>query len=102
VDDRLNGREFFENYARKYDIDPLVPHNWYSMPRGLVVEVCLVNLIRVKMQNLLHKQLRVSGLAKQTASIPRALQHYFPELSWEGDKFKKVPRMLKDYRDPYI
>jgi hypothetical protein len=34
-----NRRIFFENYAKKYDFDPLVPKNWYSQPRNKLMAV---------------------------------------------------------------
>lgn len=31
-------REMFDNFAKEIGIDPLVPENWYSIPRELLLE----------------------------------------------------------------
>eukprot|EP00026_Physarum_polycephalum_P000368 Phypoly_transcript_00368.p1 GENE.Phypoly_transcript_00368~~Phypoly_transcript_00368.p1 ORF type:complete len:1106 (+),score=136.69 Phypoly_transcript_00368:1680-4997(+) len=74
LNDAEKGRIFFENFAQQKGFDPLIPENWYKLPQDL------------------FEKLRASNLAKRTTSVPTALQHYFPDMKWEGHKFTKVAR----------
>jgi hypothetical protein len=45
--DRENRREFFEKYAQSCGFDPLVPENWYSVPKQTILALKVLIIIIV-------------------------------------------------------
>lgn len=40
-----NRRKFFEDYAKEKGFDPLVPHNWYRLPRSDIADIKVLIII---------------------------------------------------------
>lgn len=87
-----NRRNFFESVAKEGGFDPLVPDNWYSLPRSklLAVPVCFYSLFIFK--NLSFVLIIVQGarsvLVYYRFNIAKALRELFPGIEIDEAKFK--------------
>ena len=84
----IHRREFFENYAKVNAFNPLVPDNWYSIPRYKITAVKVNNNnTNIWVVNLIVTfQGARTVLAYHNNSLAQALQNLFPEI--EIDKLK--------------
>eukprot|EP00026_Physarum_polycephalum_P000503 Phypoly_transcript_00504.p2 GENE.Phypoly_transcript_00504~~Phypoly_transcript_00504.p2 ORF type:complete len:477 (+),score=71.61 Phypoly_transcript_00504:1867-3297(+) len=71
--DMKNRRKFFEDFAREYKFDPLIPENWYQQSRKQILDT------------------KGSGkvLLYYSRSVKTALLDVFPEIGLEKMKFHK-------------
>eukprot|EP00026_Physarum_polycephalum_P001621 Phypoly_transcript_01623.p1 GENE.Phypoly_transcript_01623~~Phypoly_transcript_01623.p1 ORF type:complete len:1048 (-),score=160.89 Phypoly_transcript_01623:116-2998(-) len=63
-------RQFFENYAKDNDFDPLVPENWYSQPRDIIMTIK-----------------GAYSIVSYHGTLPDALIDLFPNIGLEKSRF---------------
>jgi len=69
--DAKNRRSFFDDFAADLNFDPLVPSNWYSVSKSVFEK---------------RKGL-ASVLIHYQGSIPKALEHLYPNIKLDRKKF---------------
>jgi len=72
--DLTKQRQFFENYAKENNFDPLVPDYWYSHADDIEKIKYARKIIHI-----------------HSDSLSASLIHLFPEVNFERSKFRKVP-----------
>eukprot|EP00026_Physarum_polycephalum_P000389 Phypoly_transcript_00389.p1 GENE.Phypoly_transcript_00389~~Phypoly_transcript_00389.p1 ORF type:complete len:1231 (+),score=194.32 Phypoly_transcript_00389:52-3744(+) len=84
-----NRRKVFENFAKENRFDPLVPNNWYKVPK----------------ETLLAKKGVASILSYYNSSISQALLDLFPNIGLDEYKFATIPKHYwkdKENRKRYL
>eukprot|EP00026_Physarum_polycephalum_P006545 Phypoly_transcript_06593.p1 GENE.Phypoly_transcript_06593~~Phypoly_transcript_06593.p1 ORF type:complete len:538 (+),score=63.89 Phypoly_transcript_06593:122-1735(+) len=76
VDEGENCRQFFETFAKKMNIDPLIPENWYP----------------ITLQRVLQEKHGNTVLGHYNNSLKHALKTIYPNIGLDESKFHTVTR----------